>query len=404
MGGGATLEAEARLGPVVEVRRYRFDNELRAILAPDPSRQRVAYQSWFGFGSADDRPGKTGLAHLLEHMLCIGAGFNAATWRDWTYYHVTCSPRLLGRLIERDAFNLVALGFRRAQVFRERDVVVQEHTRNQDPEALVYNALYRLLFGDHPYATPTIGLLEDIVRIDERDLDLFHRHFYVPNNACLVVAGPFDEAEVLERIGEHFRRARRRTLPSQSWEIPAPGGERREALRRPEVSVPRVAVGYPAVAKSSDDWLACALLAEVVGDRLHDALNRAGSASVTGAVAFSRMPGLLTLLARANRDLSIDQVCAAIDEVIDRVATYGVTTGELEGTRRAHERRSWERLVELDGRARMLGEYEMVHGDFRGLTGDLERLPGVDVAAVNRLASRVFQRPRAVVTLEAGEP
>ena len=162
----------------------------------------LSYYTWFKVGSRHDRPGKTGLAHLFEHLMfnetshlpagafdrtleAAGGETNAATWVDWTCYHVTLPSSELGLVVKLEADRMANLVLRDPQVASEKEVVANERRFRveDDVEGEVSEKLYAMAFHRHPYRQPTVGWMDDIHGFTTEDCRKFYRRYYAPNNA-----------------------------------------------------------------------------------------------------------------------------------------------------------------------------------------------------------------------------
>ena len=191
---------------------FAWATGLTVLTLVDRSAPTVSYHTWFRVGSRHERPGKTGLAHLFEHLMFnetrnhppgdfdrlmerAGAEANAATWTDWTYYYENAPRGALPLLIELEADRMGNLVLRGPQVSSEKEVVVNERKMrvDDDAEGKALELLYRSAFRRHPYRWPTIGWMEDIRAFTVEDCREFYRKHYAPSNATIVIAGDFNE-------------------------------------------------------------------------------------------------------------------------------------------------------------------------------------------------------------------
>jgi len=214
--------AEHRFGRNV-IRKFFLDNGLRVIVWEDRSSPVAAYHTWFGVGSAQEHPGRTGMAHLFEHLMfketknlkagefdrileTNGVNTNAATWLDWTYYRENLPAEKLELVMRLEADRMENMVLNREQVDTEREVVRNERLLrvDNDPEGLADEVLYHRHFGEHPYGHPTIGWMKDIEAITLEDCFEFHRRYYCPGNAVVVVVGDVSTADVLDLAGKYY--------------------------------------------------------------------------------------------------------------------------------------------------------------------------------------------------------
>jgi predicted Zn-dependent peptidase len=213
---------EFPFGPSV-IRKFRLGNGLTIIVWEDHQSPVAAYQTWFAVGSGHERPGKSGMAHLFEHLMfkettnhaegefdrmleAQGVSTNAATWVDWTYYKESLPADKLPLVIELEADRMANMVLNQRQLACERDVVKNERRLrvDNDPDGKASEILYHKHFGSHPYGHPTIGWMEDIDAITLDDCLDFHRRYYAPDNAVVVCCGDVDTSELLRLVETHY--------------------------------------------------------------------------------------------------------------------------------------------------------------------------------------------------------
>src|SRR5690242_15408956 len=218
-----TLEAEAALGRSLIVKRWRWPSGLGLITAIDRGAPVVSYQTWFRVGSRHEQVGRTGMAHLFEHLMFnqtetlppgefdrvverTGGESNAATWVDWTYYRLSLPARDLALGVKLEAERMTRLVLEPTPVEAERDVVTNERRERveDDVDGWLDEQLMAHAFTEHPYRWPTIGWMEDIRALSLPDIRAFYRTWYAPNNATLVCVGDFDEGAVLDLVASQF--------------------------------------------------------------------------------------------------------------------------------------------------------------------------------------------------------
>src|SRR4051812_9034399 len=193
-------------GPALKIERFQLGNGLKVMLLEDHSAPVVCLQTWFAVGSRHEKKGKTGIAHLFEHLMFgeseevphgafdkmleeAGAETNAATFLDWTYYHTNLPKDALELAIKLEANRIARLVLRDPQVASEKEVVANERRQrvDDDVDGSVSEVLYREAFKEHGYGWPTIGWMEDIQNFTTEDCLAFYRTYYAPNNAALVL-------------------------------------------------------------------------------------------------------------------------------------------------------------------------------------------------------------------------
>src|SRR5215207_1315543 len=194
---------------------FTLDNGLQVLVIPDRRTPVVTHMIWYKVGSADETPGKSGLAHFLEHLMFkgtarfpagqfsqtvirIGGQENAFTSTDYTGYFQRVPRDKLATLMEFEADRMTGLTLKDENVLPERDVVLEEYNMRvaNNPDARLSEQIMAALYLNHPYGRPIIGWRQEIEKLDREDALAFYKRFYAPNNAILVIAGDVDAKEV----------------------------------------------------------------------------------------------------------------------------------------------------------------------------------------------------------------
>ncbi len=218
----ATGTAEAKAGAIAD---FRLDNGLEVVVIPDHRAPVVTHMVWYRNGSADDPPGKSGIAHFLEHLMfkgtathpkgefseavaAIGGQENAFTSNDYTAYFQRVAKEHLGLMMSYEADRMTGLVLSDDVVAPERDVVLEERRMHcdADPSAQLNEAVQATLFTHHPYGTPIIGWGHEIEGLEREDALAYYRRFYTPENAILVLAGDVKPEEGLALAKTHYGR------------------------------------------------------------------------------------------------------------------------------------------------------------------------------------------------------
>src|SRR5437879_4151142 len=194
---------------------FTLGNGLQVVVIPDHRTPVVTQMIWYKVGSADETPGKSGLAHFLEHLmfkgtaehpagefsqtvLKIGGNENAFTATDYTGFYQRVPREQLGKMMEFEADRMTGLILKDENVLPERDVVLEEYNMRvaNNPEARLNEQIMAALYLNHPYGRPVIGWHAEIEKLDREDALAFYRRFYAPNNAILVIARDVDAKDV----------------------------------------------------------------------------------------------------------------------------------------------------------------------------------------------------------------
>src|SRR5689334_8246059 len=204
---------------------FTLPNGLQVLVIQDHRTPVVTQMVWYKVGSADETPGKSGLAHFLEHLmfkgtdkhpagefsqtvLKVGGNENAFTSVDYTGYFQRVPREQLGRMMEFEADRMTGLVLKDENVLPERDVVLEEYNMRvaNNPDARLNEQIMAALYLNHPYGRPVIGWRQEIEKLDREDALAFYKRFYAPNNAILVIAGDITVDDVRPMVEATFAR------------------------------------------------------------------------------------------------------------------------------------------------------------------------------------------------------
>lgn len=401
-----------------EIHRRTLSNGLRVVAAPDPSFPVVAINLWYGVGSRDERPGRTGFAHLFEHMMFqgsahvsknghfehverAGGSLNGSTWFDRTnYYETLPSHQLdLGLWLESDRMGFMLDAMTQEKLDNQRDVVKNEKRQRYDnqPYGDWDEHLQRLMWpSDHPYHHTVIGSMEDLDAASLDDVAAFFRTYYVPNNAVLTVAGDADPEAVFAAAERWFgalpRGAAPPPVPGRPDVGPVIGGTVRTELVR-DVPLPRLIVGLRIPPFTDPAFEAVDLAAQILGQgrgsRLYRSLVRERRiARTASAYALPLITGGSTLLlfVTGYPETDLGELEDALFTELEAFAE--VSEEEVERGRVLASSREVRGLESMAHRADLLSMYTTVFDDPARLNGALERIRSVRTADVRQVAER----------------
>lgn len=407
-----------------------LDNGLRVIVHEDHAAPIVAVHVMYGVGSRDEHRGRTGLAHLLEHLLfegsanCpkgefdrllenVGGTNNGSTWFDRTnYYEVVPSHAVeLALWLERErmAHFLPVLDGEMLDV--QRSVVINERKQVYEnrPYGLAYERLNELLFpADHPYSWPTIGYTPDLEAVTLDEARRFYERYYSPNNAVLVLAGDVTFEQGVEWATRYFGDLERG--PDVGHGIPTTvGGIRGNAGTETlydRVSFPRVYYAWSVPPYGSGDWIALDVLSYLLSDgessRLQRSLVREKELvqQVDSYLYPTASAGIFGLVATARSGIGSDQICGAIDAVIEGLE-MDLTEEEVVGAIRQARRDQLNGLATVEGRAEELAYAATVLGDAGRVNEIMNAYADVTPERVIEVARRYLSPEyRSVVIVE----
>ena len=427
--GGITFEGSHLFGPET-VHRWQLDNGLTVLVLLDTSAPVVSYHTWFRVGSRHEKPGKTGLAHLFEHLMFnetenLGAGTfdrkleengaetNAATWVDWTYYHESLPADRVKLVIELEAERMARLVLREPQVASEKEVVANErrYRVDDDVEGAANELLYKTAFARHPYGWPTIGWMEDIQGFTPEDCVAFYRTYYAPNNATLVVSGDVKEEELLLAIRDAYGAIPAQTIPPEDI-VPEPVqlDTRDLEVKKPTVAE-KLLVAFKGPAHGDADHATLTVLNEVLfggrASRLYRQLvvESELATDVRGWVSTFRDPGLYECWATAREAHTTAQMQAVLDAALARVRNDVVGEEELARAKARLELGALQQLETIPGKAEQIGFYETVLGDPSHAFRRVDAVRRVTTADLRRVARRYLgEQGRTIVRVVPERP
>ncbi|HYU26157.1 MAG TPA: pitrilysin family protein [Thermoanaerobaculia bacterium] len=376
---------------MLDLTEYRLDNGLRVVLNEDHSAPLVAINLWYHVGSKNERPGRTGFAHLFEHMLfsgsehvgnnehfryvqSVGGVLNGTTFFDRTNYFETLPSNYLalGLWLESDRMGFFLPALTQEKLDIQRDVVKEERRQRYDnvPYGTAFERLLNLAYDpDYSYHWPTIGSMEDLGAASLDDVRDFFTTWYRPDNATLTLVGDFVPSEARELVQQYFGDiAPACSFPKFDLERRPLGGERREVFRSP-VQLPRLYRLYHLPGMGAPEWIHADLLSTILsGDkasRLEKALvlDKQIATDVAAYVLPTESAGMLMLQATAKEGVDVAEVEAAIDAEIERIASGGVTEEELIRAKTRSEVEFAHQIENYDTRADVIGMMATYFGE-----------------------------------------
>ena len=403
--------------PTLPHERYQLDNGLTVILHQDASLPLVVVDTWFSVGSKDEVVGRTGFAHLFEHLMFMGttrlpgSGFddkmeqfggwnNAWTSEDATNYYDVGPRELLPTLLwmEADRLEGLAGAMTQEKLDLQRDVVRNERRQSVEdtPYGIAWEALPPAMYPQgHPYAHSVIGTHEDLQAAQVGDVTGFFGTWYVPANASLVVAGDFDPAAVKEMIQDLYGDLPAADVPVRPNTLAQDLPVTPLVETTDQVQLPATMLSWHTARALSDEDAAMDLLATVLAggrsSRLYTRLVHA-EGLVTEIDAYqmsSQLGSVFQVFALANPDGDLQVVEAAVQAEIDRLAQEGPTAAELERARNQIEVDMIRGLENLQDRAESLNRYQAMTGTPDYLALDLARYRLRTAADLQAAASRL---------------
>jgi zinc protease len=408
-------------------------NGLKVYTARDTSTSNVTVQVWYRVGSKDDPEGRSGFAHLFEHLMFkatenfpdetfdrltedVGGNNNAFTSDDVTAYHETIPANHLERLIFAEADRLGSLVVNESVFESERDVVKEEY--RQGVLASPYGRLFSLfvpatIYQEHPYRRSTIGSIEDLDAATIEDVRRFHSTFYRPDNAYLIVAGNFDQAQLDGWIDQYFGRLDNpdRPLPTNDVREPEPTGPREVTYHAPNVPLPAVVLAWPTVRYDNPDRAALTVLDGILStgesSRLYRSLvyDQQITSQTSSSLDASQQAGALTAFAIMAEGKTPEEGLAALRAEAAKLRDAPVTDAELAEAKNELIAGALRERETVEDRANVLGWSLINTGDAASADREIASLQAVTAADIQRVARRYLtdQRSIAIRYLNADE-
>ncbi len=410
-----------------DIARATLENGLEVVVVPDRRAPVVTHMVWYKAGAADDPPGKSGIAHFLEHLMFkgtkntpagefsrkvaeIGGRENAFTSFDYTAYFQKVSPEALEMVMGYEADRMENLVLTDEVIEPEKNVVLQERRSRVDanPDAILSETVDATLFYHHPYGIPVIGWPQELQGLTREDAVAFYNRFYSPNNAILVVAGDVDPDATIEMARDIYGKVEKRveTIERSRTVEPEPVAARMVEYRDERVRLPNWQRLYMTPSYMTADGLQAESL-----DVLSGILGGASTSRLYGELVLEKK--LATSASAYYRGTALDQgqfgfhisprpgvklseIESAIDEIIADILQNGVTQEELE---RAKNNLLKSIIFERDSQttmARLYGTVLSLGGDLSDIHDWPSRIDEVTVDGVNAVARAYLRKPRSV--------
>ena len=409
----------------VAYEKYTLPNGMKVILHEDHSLPVVVINTWFDVGAKDEPPGRSGFAHLFEHLMFMGTervpgnqfdvlmeqgggSNNASTTEDRTNYYSEGPAKLLPTLLWLDADRLEDLGrtMTKEKLDLQRDVVRNEIRQNVEntPYGRSRERIYRLMFpAGHPYHEAVYGTHQDLEAATADNVKDFFATFYVPNNASLVIAGDFDPAQIKPMVAQLFG-----TLPrggDVTRRTPAPARLDRvvRATELDKVQLPLIKMCWHSPVAYAPGDAELELLASVLtsgkSSRLYKRLvfDERLAVDVSASQDSLRLGSMFTIDVTAAPGADLDRIERLVDEELAKVGTAGIATDELARQQAGYELGQLSRLQSLGMVADQLNAYEAAWGEPDSFARDLDRYRKATPQAVQQWAREVLDPMRRVI-------
>jgi zinc protease len=406
---------------------YALPNGLTVILSVDHTTPTVAVSMFYHVGSKNEVVGRTGFAHLFEHIMFTGSGHvpyglhdkltegvggsnNGGTSNDSTVYYETVPSNYLESALwlESDRMGFLLDKLDITKLNAQRDIVKNERRQNYDnqPYGLVSEILSRTIYpAGHPYSWDVIGSMQDLSAASEEDVKNFFRLYYAPNNAFLAIVGDFDPAQAKPWVSRYFGDIPQGKPVARPSAPPVTLAAAQRLVYEDKVQVPRLYIEWPTVGAKNDDDYPLSLLGMILSGprtaRLTKALvyDQQGAASVMASQDSNEDVGEFRVMIIPRPDRSLTDLETTADDVVEKLKKEGPTAEEIRKALAGQELSFLRGLESNLGKAMQLCDGAAFHGDAGYFKTDYAKLQAVTADDVKRVANKYLTQGRIVLSV-----
>ena len=406
---------------------YALPNGLRVILAPNHVSPTVAVTAWYHVGSKNEAAGKTGFAHLFEHVMFTGSGHvpygvhdrltegvggsnNGTTSRDRTTYYETVPSNYLETALwlESDRMGFLLDTLDTQKLNAQRDIVKNERRQRMDnqPYGLVGEIVSNTLYpATHPYSWSVIGSMADLTAASETDVKDFFRLYYAPGNAILSIAGDFEPQQAKPLVAKYFGGFPRGAAIVRPAAPPVTRDRETRLVYEDRVQVPRLVIVWPTVGRQSDDRFALGVLDAITAGarttRLTKALvyDRQMATTVTTNQDSDESAGEWRLTITPRPGVSLTDLETAADAILDALKAQGPTAEEIQRATAGLELDFVNDLESNLGRSMRLADGLGYQNDAGAFQAEYQKMMAVTPADVTRVANKYLTKGRIVLSV-----
>ena len=424
---GNETQSEQEQGLSIEFEKYELENGLNVVLHQDDSDPIVSVAIQYGVGSNREKKGRTGFAHLFEHMLFqesenveqdqffkkiqdVGGTLNGGTWVDGTIYYEVVPKNALEMVmwLESDRMGYFINTVTESAFANQQEVVQNEKRQRVDnnPYGHTNWVIDKNLFPDgHPYSWQVIGELEDLKSATVEDVREFYDKFYGPNNATLVIAGDFNKEETKKLVEKYFGEIKRRKEVAP-LEVQNVSLKETKRLYHEDnfATAPQLNMVWPAVEQYTEDAYALDFLAQILSDGkeapLYEVLvkEKELTSQPRAFNSADQIAGKFRIMVTANAGVDLDKVEAGINEAFDRFEAKGVTEKDIERIKAGLETDFYNGISSVLGKSFQLAQYDVFTGDPGYIEEDIENIKAVTKEDVMRVYEKYIKDKPFVLT------
>jgi zinc protease len=421
--GSIFTTGQVKVAPL-DIKQRTLANGLRVVTLRDNSSPTVSIHVWYDVGGKNDPPGRSGFAHMFEHMMFkatknmpnekmdrltedVGGFNNASTWPDFTNYYQVVPSNHVEPILWAEADRMVNLNVDEANFASERDVVKEEY--RQGVLAPPYGKLYWLLdditFQKHPYRRGVIGNLEELTAATREDAEKFYKTFYRPDNAVLIVVGDFEQKQLDAWIDKYFGAIAKPSgvIPRVTEIEPEWATERRFNEFGPRVPFPATAIVYRAPRTTSPDIPAIRLAASIMAggesSRLYKAVVREQQIAQQADLdlELNTEGGRISFIGIGSDKGTSENLEKAFLAELKKIQDEGITAKELEKAKNQLISRAVRSRETNDGKATAIERAVAYLGDATAVNKEVEKLQAVTAADIHRVMKQYFKNNNRVV-------
>ncbi len=411
----------------IDYEKYELDNGLNVVLHQDKSDPIVSVAIQYGVGSNREKKGRTGFAHLFEHMLFqesenvpqdqffkkiqdVGGTLNGGTWQDGTIYYEVVPNNALEMVmwLESDRMGYFINTVTESAFANQQEVVQNEKRQRVDNNPYGHTSwvIDKNLYPDgHPYSWQVIGELEDLQSATVEDVKEFYDKFYGPNNATLVIAGDFDTAKTKELIEKYFGEIKKRQEVAP-LEVQTVSLDQTKRLYHEDnfATAPQLNMVWPAVEHYSEDAYALDYLGEILSDGKEAPLykvlveEKELTSQPYAYNSANQIAGQFRISVTANAGVDLDSIEAGIQEAFALLETEGVTDRDIERIKAGQETDFYNGISSVLGKSFQLARYDVFTGDPGFITKDIENIKAVTKEDVMRVYEKYIKGKPFVLT------
>ncbi|MEP6570689.1 MAG: pitrilysin family protein [Acidobacteriota bacterium] len=410
--------------PSIKFQQKTLPNGLRVLSAVDHASPTVAIQVWYHVGSKDDPPGRSGFAHLFEHIMFkatkhmksemmdrltedVGGFNNAFTNPDVTVYYEVVPSNYLETLLWAEGDRLSGLTVDEPNFKSERSVVEEEYRQSYlaPPYGMLEYLIEQQTFTTHPYKRPTIGSIEDLDAASLENVRAFHETFYRPDNATLVVVGDFEPKQLDAWVAKYLAPIPKPAIPLPRVDVKEPErtAERRITHKAANVPLPAIAITYLAPSEKSPDaeplQVAATILGQGDSSRLYKSLiyEQQVAQSADAITDFREDAGVFYFNIVLASEKKPEDVERALLAQLKKIQETPVSAAELNKAKNQLITNELRQRETSNGKALALGESAVLLGDPNRVNTDLARLQAVTAADVQRVMKKYFTATNSLV-------